>query len=354
MKTIITTPSLNANNKVAGISSVTSFIIDHNIERKYIVFEIGKNDDVQRGILWFLNILKTYFKWCYLMATERKVLIHFNIALAKPSIIRDSPLILIAKMLRKRMIIHLHGGDYLMHKKLPAWMKWTLKLTFAGKRPIIVLSPLEQTALKERLNVKSLILCNCVNLDDSNAFNRNYDNNDMNLLFLGRICEQKGIGFIYQALKLLKQKNVKFKFTIAGRGPEEQLYIQKFRQLLNDDFLFKGVVSGDEKIKVLKENNIFLLPSFFEGLPMALLEGMSFGLVPITTNVGSIKYVITDGENGIFVNRYSSEDIYTVLQRLSIDSELRKKLSINARNHIYRNFKPEEYIIDLNKIYNYE
>jgi glycosyltransferase involved in cell wall biosynthesis len=354
VRTIITTPSLDPNIKVAGISAVTGFIIENNIDNKYIVFEIGKKDDERRDIMWFLNILKTYFKWCHLLLCERKALIHFNLALAKPSIIRDSPLIIIARILKKRMVIHLHGGDYLMHKNLPTWMKWLLKFDFGGKHPIIVLSPLEQAALKERLNINSVVLCNCVNVNDSFAYNRNYDNDEMNLLFLGRISDQKGIEYIYQALKLLKQTNLKFKFTMAGRGRQEQIYVQKFRDLLDHDFDFKGVVSGEQKIKVLKENNVFLLPSFFEGLPMALLESMSFGLVPITTDVGSIGYIITDGENGIFVKRYSSEDIVSALQRLSVDKELRNQLSVNARNYIYENFKPEEYISHLNKIYNYE
>ncbi|RYE37372.1 MAG: glycosyltransferase, partial [Sphingobacteriales bacterium] len=164
----------------------------------------------------------------------------------------------------------------------------------------------------------------------------------------------KGIEFIYDALKVLKQKGVKFKFTMAGRGPEEDPYVEKFTMLLQEDFEYKGVVSGEGKTKVLQENNVFLLPSFFEGMPVALLESMSFGLVPITTNVGSIKSVITHDKTGIFVKPFSSEEIVHAVERLARDTEFKTKLSINARNHIFNNFKPEEYIVHLNAIYNYE
>ena len=141
---------------------------------------------------------------------------------------------------------------------------------------------------------------------------------------------------------------------MAGKGPEEKVFIQKFSDLLGIDFEFKGVVSGDQKTGLLKECNVFLLPSFYEGLPMALIESMSFGLVPITTNVGSIKYVIGDGINGIIVNTHSSEEIAFAIEKLSKDKEYMSELSKNARQYIFNNFNPEEYIARLNEIYSYE
>lgn len=356
MKILITSPSLDANQNVSGISSVTQFIISYNTENEYLHFELGKKDDENRNILWFFRILKTYFKWGYLLLTHKGILVHFNLALAKPSIIRDSPLILIARSLRIRMIIHLHGGDYLMHKKNPFWMNYILKKVFSGKNPIIVLSPLEKKVLQLKGNNKEIfVLPNCIGLKEASVFDRSYSNDDsLILLFLGRISTDKGIEYILLAMESLKKKGIKFKLIIAGKGPDEQVYIQKFNDLLGMDFEFKGVVSGDQKIELLKKCNVFLLPSFFEGLPMALIESMSFGLVPITTNVGSIKYVINDGINGIIVNSHSSEDIVFAIEKLSKYKEYKQELSKNARQYILDNFNPEIYISRLNEIYNYE
>ena len=141
---------------------------------------------------------------------------------------------------------------------------------------------------------------------------------------------------------------------MAGKGPEENLFIQKFNDLLGTDFEFKGVVSGDQKTELLKKCNVFLLPSFYEGLPMALIESMSFGLVPVTTNVGSIKSVIENGKNGIFVSTHSSEEIAAAIEKLLKDKECLELLSKNARQFIFSNFNPEMYIARLNEIYNYE
>ena len=356
MKILITSPSLDTNQNVSGISSVTQFIISYNNENEYLHFELGRKDNENRNLFWFFRILKTYFKWGYLLLTHKGILVHFNLALAKPSIIRDSPLILIARSLRIRMIIHLHGGDYLMHKKNPFWMNYILKKVFSGKNPIIVLSPLEKKVLQQKGNNKEIfILPNCIGLKEAREFDRFHNNNEiLMLLFLGRISIDKGIEFFLQAMESLKKKGIKFKFIMAGKGPEEKVFIQKFNDLLGIDFEFKGVVSGDQKTELLKKCNVFLLPSFYEGLPMALIESMSFGLVPITTNVGSIRYVIRDGINGIFVNTHSSEEIAYAIEKLSKDKEYMHELSKNARQYIFNNFNPEEYISRLNEIYSYE
>ncbi len=87
---------------------------------------------------------------------------------------------------------------------------------------------------------------------------------------------------------------------------------------------------------------------------MALIESMSFGLVPVTTNVGSIKYVIKHEINGIFVNKHSSAEIASAIEKLSKDKEHLQELSRNARQYIFSNYNPDAYIARLNEIYDDE
>jgi glycosyltransferase involved in cell wall biosynthesis len=141
---------------------------------------------------------------------------------------------------------------------------------------------------------------------------------------------------------------------MAGRGPDEEIYVKKFSDLLGSNFEFTGVVTGSSKTAVFKKCNVFVLPSFYEGLPMALLESMSFGLVPVITNVGSINHVVTDCVNGLFVRSRSASDIENALWKLADDVKLRNDLSSNAREFIFSNFNPRSYVEKLNEIYNYE
>ena len=174
------------------------------------------------------------------------------------------------------------------------------------------------------------------------------------ILFLGRIHPDKGLAYIYPALQQLKTEGLDFKFIMAGKGPLEEEYDTKFMELLGDRYEFKGIVSGLRKTIAFEQSNIFLLPSFWEGLPIALLEAMSFGLVPVTTDVGAMKTVVINNMNGKIVETRSSEDIAEAIKSLAGDPEKMKRLSINARKLVFTQYNPKKYIETLNKIYQYE
>jgi glycosyltransferase involved in cell wall biosynthesis len=247
--------------------------------------------------------------------------------------VRDAPLVIFARLLRKKMIIHLHGGEYLIEQKAPGWMRFLLKGVFGGNIPVLVLSPIEQQAAINNYHIKNCkVQPNCVDVKEAKELKRLYDENEvLKLLFMGRIRINKGVEHIYQALTVLKNKQVPFKFYMAGAGPDEVEYVEKFAQLLENDFEFKGVVSGNVKAELLKAMDIFLLPSFFpEGLPMALLESMSFGLVPMVTDIGSIKYVVKNNDNGIMLGSNPSGEIAEAVEKLQHNRKLLRTLSVNA------------------------
>jgi glycosyltransferase involved in cell wall biosynthesis len=338
---------------VSGVSSVTNFIISNNSSCTYRHFELGRKDDEKRNLLWLFKITKTTFNWMRVVSRKDIRLVHFNFALSKASIIRDAPLVLFAKLIGKKMIIHLHGGDYLTKDVIPGWMKFTLKKVFSGNTPVIVLSPVEEEIIARLYHAKNIqVLPNCVDLKDAKAFIRMADDfAKCNLLFIGRISTAKGIEHIYNALAIVKNKQVPFKFFMAGAGPDEKVYVEKFSALLGTDFEFKGVVSGQSKTDLYKYCNVFLLPSLFEGLPMSLLEAMSFGLVPVVTGVGSMKYVITTGQNGIIVDQDPVAQTAAAIEQFTADKNLLQQLSSNAAAYIVKNYSPEDYVLKLNKIY---
>lgn len=241
-------------------------------------------------------------------------------------------------------------------KTQPLWMRLLLRISLSGKSPVIVLSPAEAEIIEKRIaGARIRTLPNCISLREAYEFKRDYSGDKMiRLLFMGRIESDKGLEFIYKALVSLKNKGLMFNFVVAGRGTGEDEYSGKFGELLGRNFEFHGVVTGDRKTELLKKSNVFLLPSFYEGLPMALLESMSFGLVPVVTNVGSVGQVVSDHKNGIFVADHSSAEIENAILELSGNTILRHSLSRNARNFIFNNFDPEIYIRKLNEIYAYE
>jgi glycosyltransferase involved in cell wall biosynthesis len=357
MNIIITAPDLNSDKNVSGISSVVNFIIDKNQNHNYIHFEIGKKDDENRGAKWLFKIIKNYFKWFYLLAITKNKMVHFNLPLDRRAVIRDCPLLILTKLFKVKTVVHIHGGAYLENDEIPKWANILIKYTFSGKTPKIVLGQSEKEFLEQYFKcINVSVLPNSLPLDDAEIFTRvAQKKHHIKVLYLGRIRTDKGLAFTLSAFQILKEVyNLDFSFYMAGKGRDEKLYVNRFKELLADNFIFKGVVFGQEKVALLKECNVFILASYFEGLPMAILEAMSFGLVPITTNVGSIKYLVKDRINGLIVEKKSAKDIADAILTLNADVELMNTLSLNARKTIFTDFNPEKFIHDLNHIYNYE
>lgn len=355
MRVIITSPSLNTTDNVSGVSAVTGFITSHNKSCQYVHFTLGKRDGESRNLRWLGRLLASYVKWFGMLFAETRALVHFNLALEERSLIRDLPLILAARGLRRRLIVHIHGGELFASKPMPAWLKHLTAIGLAGG-PIIVLSEAEREVIEKRFpRAEVVVLPNCVDLNDAASFERSYDDNEaINLLFLGRISAPKGIHVLYDALAAAAAKGVRFRFVMAGAGPDADLYVARFRELLGEQFVFSGVVTGAAKERLLQECQVFVLPSFFEGLPMALLESMAFGVVPIATAVGSIPSVVVHGQNGILVQTNDSAAIVDALECLASDRQLLRTLSTNGREAMVRHCNPESYVGRLRTVYHYD
>lgn len=93
------------------------------------------------------------------------------------------------------------------------------------------------------------------------------------------------------------------------------------------------------------------MPTYFEGLPMSLLECMSYGVVPVMTPVGSIPEVVVDGNNGLFIKVKDTDSIVDAISKINSDRNLLNRLSVNARNTIFSKFSTLQYISQLNHIY---
>ena len=184
---------------------------------------------------------------------------------------------------------------FLTADSIPSYLRLILNKVFAMEVPFIVLSDMEEKLVIEKFNCKNVaVLPNCIDLNDAETFNRAKNENEpLRLGYLGRIAETKGMDFLLEACVELKDKNVPFVLEIAGKEEVKGKYLPVFEEKLSDRFSFAGVVSGKSKSDYLKRLDIFVLPSFFEGLPMSLIECMNFGVVPVTTNVGSINEIVS-------------------------------------------------------------
>lgn len=352
MQAIITSPSLDPSQNVSGVSSVTQFIIDNNGEVEYVHFELGRKDKEKGGWRRIPAIVGKLKEWRKVLKQYPNAIVHYNFPLSAPSILRDPLFMLAARRRKRKMVIHVHGGVFLTSPSTPWLLERIMRWVFQSKEPVIVLSDSEKDALQSRFKCRNVsVLPNCIDLSEASKFKRQVPASTIELGYLGRIAETKGMTELLEACKELKRQEMPFRLHIAGKEEIEGQYLSAFKESLGDNFVYEGIVSGESKTAFLKKVDTFVLPSYFEGLPMSLLEAMSFGSVPITTMVGSIPSIIEDGQNGIAIPAHSEAAIVEAVKQLLGDYSKRLALSAKALHAIFSRFSPEEYTATLNGLY---
>lgn len=363
---LIVAPSLDLATNVSGVSAVTNFIIAHNRECEYEHFLQGRSDGESGALNRVMRIWRNYRKWVNEnvngnVNVNENYIIHYNYPLDTPSIVRDYFFMRAARRKGIPMVIHIHGGLYLFKERKPFFIKWILDRVFSWNNPFIVLSEKEREEIQRQYGTKNVtVLPNCVEIPSGNGngndnvnenVNGNVNENGIHILYLGRIEPNKGMDYLLEAMRMLKEKGQDVMLHFAGVEQGKNGYIGRFQELLGDHFVYEGVVSGGKKAELLRRCQIFVLPSLYEGLPISLLETMAYGMVPVVTDVGSIGEYVKDGVNGLMIGVRDAVSIVDALERLVADKKLMMELSKAARQTIVTRLQPEKYVERLNEIY---
>lgn len=349
---IITAPSLDPSKNVSGVSAVANFIIGNNKKCHYLHFEMGKKDGERGGVRRVLSLTKAFFLWREKLREKPKAIVHYNFPLSTRAIFRDSLFIREAIRKKHRVLVHIHGGLYLTAAKIPVVQKKILKWVFSQDVPFLVLSDTEKEMVTKRFGAKRVtVLPNCVELPDNGNVNVNGNGEPLIIGYLGRIEANKGMAELLAACKRLRNEGVNFRMVMAGMEQGTEAFVNQFEKALGARFKYVGVVSGKAKSDFFDEIDVFAMPTYFEGLPIALLECMSYGVVPVVTPVGSIPQVVTNGKDGILVGVKEVEPLVDAIRMLSKDREMTFNMGRAAQENIFRNFSPDRYVEQLNKLY---
>jgi glycosyltransferase involved in cell wall biosynthesis len=349
---LITSPSTNARLNIGGISSVTRLLIENNPFVRYRHFVRGKKDSEKRGIIWLLRqplVLAGYV--LTLIKSRNLKIVHINMPLEKNAIIRDSALVMLSFIMRKKIIVHFHGGNFILKNKIPFFLEVMVNAALAVADRIITLGETEKDYFKNKFGVDpSKILCLPNSVSVPAALPQKPDTKKIRILYMGRIDRNKGLDEMISVFEMLKY-DMDIELIIAGSGPDQEYFLNECENRIPGKYKFLGVISGQLKDEILQTSHIFLLLSYYEGLPYALLEAMANRLVPIVTGVGSIPEIITDRENGFLVPVHDFELVYHNILEMKANRSLMDDISKNAYNTALNKYSMEEYINKINSLY---
>jgi len=146
------------------------------------------------------------------------------------------------------------------------------------------------------------------------------NNSILNLVFLGRLDQGKGVFKLFEINEILKQQNVKVKWTIIGKGPLRNELRSQWSNC--DNVAFYEPDSTQEVYDLLKPQDIFVFPTTFEGTPVSILESLANGIVVITNDLpGGIRDIVKEGI-GFRCNLNEIEEFTDHITRLDTDRKL--------------------------------
>lgn len=260
------------------------------------------------------------------------------------------------KLFRKRVVVTIHGIDWQREK----WKSgFGSKFIRQGEKnavkyadEIIVLSKGVQTYFKDTYGRETRFIPNGVNRPELRAARQIAAKfgleKDSYILFLGRLVPEKGIRYLVEAFKQVKTDK---KLVIAGGSSDTESFMEELKELAKSDerILFTDFVQGEILDELYSNAYLYTLPSDLEGMPLSLLEAMSYGNCCLVSNIPECTEVVED--KALIFKKSDVNDLRKKLQEACDEPEKVKALKEEAADFICRKYNWDEVVKETLELY---
>ena len=341
-------PALTATS---GISNVINNWICADIRQQVELKYIATLDEYVPGQYFkkLCNGLRSYLQYI-LTRTSSYDVVHIHLSSAM-SFYRKLIIFIIAKIKKDKVIVHLHGSEFEefyfsgsgIQKKMVAWM-------FNHANVVLVLSKKWKNFAKSiSANENIFVLYN--GAIPEQFYPSLHDQSIINILFMGRLGARKGTFDLLKAFLLIHEELPNVKLILGGDGELDKANQFVVENNLQSKVEIKGWLSGQDKIDAFRNAQIYVLPSYNEGLPGSVLEAMAAGLPIVSTSVGGIPEAVLNGVNGIIINPGDIKSMSSALFKLCKDGSLREKMGNESLVLANSKFYMKNIVAELLKIY---
>jgi glycosyltransferase involved in cell wall biosynthesis len=299
----------------------------------------------------FILYTKAIFRLSWMLITDRDIkFVHVHTA-SRGSFIRKSIILLIARVFGKKAILHVHSAMFHTFYDHAGILRPYIRFVLRRADVVITLSQKWNEYFRATFRIKRLFILNNVIERPLHIRVPQPGNGPVKLLFLGFIGDRKGI---FDLLKVLRMNSDifsgQFTLTIGGNGETERLKEAIRSNHLEKQVKFVGWIVGDQKKQLLDECDIYILPSYNEGLPISILEAMAHGKPVISTTVGGIPELVRPGYNGWLFDPGNLNELKSILSEVSGHKELLEEYGRHSYQ-LTENYAPEAVMRSLNDLY---
>lgn len=323
-------------------SYINSADYNENVYLTYIpTYIVGSS--VKKIVFTAFSIIRIFF----VLLFNRPHLLHVHMS-ERGSVYRKGIVIRLAKSFGCKVIIHMHGAEFQdWYESLNDKKKNKVKRIIGSADRVIILGKYWESFISSIVpESKIRVVYNSV-VQRENI----YDPNGSTLLFLGVVGQRKGAYDLVKAFAEIKDKLPEnIKLDLYGPDFEHKIETLIKDSGASDRIHYCGWLENDKKETVFKDTICNILPSYNEGLPMTILETMSYGIPNISTSVAAIPEVI-NSDAGILICPGKIEELKAAIMMICSDVGIRNSMSDNSYGIINDVFSINKHIDHILQIY---
>ncbi len=255
----------------------------------------------------------------------------------------------IPKLFGKRCIATIHGLDWQREKWKSGfgskYIKFGEKVAVKHADEIIVLSKGVQEYFKQTYGRETRYIPNGVNkpiIKDAQLISEKYAlEKDGYILFLGRLVPEKGIKYLIEAYKKIKTDK---KLVIAGGASDTDDFMNELKKMAVEDerIIFTGFIEGQMLEELYSNAYVYTLPSDLEGMPLSLLEAMSYGNCCVVSDIPECEDVVQN--KGVIFEKGNIKDLANKIQELCDDEAKTAMYKKDAANYICNKYNWDDVV----------
>ena len=280
-----------------GIAVVMKTLARSTLGDRYELVNVVTHRESGRGPK-ALQALTGISRAAWLLGT-RRVDVVYLFASSGFSLRRKAVVAACSRLARRPYVVHIHASNFDgYYRGALAAERWLVRTTLSEAALVIAVSPTWERRLQALAPCHTTAIPNPVEIPPQPA---TADALSPRIVSLGRLGERKGSRTVVRALALLAGRHPRVRLVLAGDGDLTSVQQEARRLGVDDRVELPGWIGPAERARTLKTASVFTLPSRDEGLPVALLEAMSYGLPAVVTPVGGIPDAFEEGRHGYLV-----------------------------------------------------
>lgn len=319
----------------AAACNLKRLLIDNGVNLECFSTSSGlqhQNLYAKKNLLAYLRNLWLLLKFIGRLLVKSKAKVCHVYTVSNSAFVRDFLLIIIAKLFRKKVIVHLHSkmsGEFFLSKKLLPW--FGRMLNCADK--VIVLSKAHQHYFKEYINPeKLLVLENFIFSSDFKSATKSTNR----FLYVGRLSEKKGFQDLIEAIAICVHQYGLVDIVVDCLGVAESSLRQQeietkiIQSRISNNIILHGAVLGNKKLQYFRQAGCLIFPSYFENSPIVLKEAIAAGLAITASNIEANKALLDRVGNVVYFDSGDIKALAKNISQLYSNESLQIKLSQKA------------------------